>query len=87
MATTSNERADEVDDLFDYDVDFGDVDFTIPDPEPLPPLPSATRRKGDDLGLDEEVQVKKKRVTVKLDEQRYDTSNHLTRHRMKRRAD
>jgi hypothetical protein len=71
MATTSNGRADEVDDLFDYDVDFEDVDFAIPDPEPLPPLPSETQRKGDDLGLDEEVQVNKKRVTVKLDEQRY----------------
>jgi len=52
-------------DLFDYDADIPDIDTTIRQPTP------EKDGKKDNLGLDEEVKIKKKRVNVKLDEARY----------------
>ncbi|KAI9681818.1 MAG: chromosome segregation in meiosis- protein [Trizodia sp. TS-e1964] len=67
-----NPPADELDDLFDYDIDanelFREIDTSI--------LSSKNReapssRPGVELGIDEEVKVaRKKRVTVKLDEEK-----------------
>jgi replication fork protection complex subunit Csm3/Swi3 len=68
------------DDLFNYDISDREIDFAIPEPEPLPRAPSPaannkskakSKSKKDDLGLEEEVTVRKRRVTVKLDEGRY----------------
>ena len=53
------------DDLFDYDADIPDIDTTIRQPTPK------KDGKKDNLGLDEEVKIKRKRVNVKLDEARY----------------
>jgi len=53
------------DDLFDYDADIPDIDTTIRQPTP------EKDGKKDNLGLDEEVKIKRKRVNVKLDEARY----------------
>ena len=52
-------------DLFDYDADIPDIDTTIRQPTP------EKDGKKDNLGLDEEVKIKRKRVNVKLDEARY----------------
>ncbi|KAF8246278.1 Swi3-domain-containing protein [Wilcoxina mikolae CBS 423.85] len=73
-----------MDDLFDYDIENVELDINIPDPEPLPnSIPSTTQSKGskkkDGLGLENEVEVKKKRITVKLDEQRLLSSKGLPR--------
>ncbi|KAI5778903.1 replication fork protection component Swi3-domain-containing protein [Geopyxis carbonaria] len=71
MASTSRNAATDdnaMDDLFDYDVDYDNLDFSIPDPKTPPPR--APSPKKDILALDEEVQVKAKRVVVKLDEAR-----------------
>ncbi|RPA97841.1 Swi3-domain-containing protein [Choiromyces venosus 120613-1] len=53
------------DDLFDYDADIPDIDTTI-----RQPTPEKKDAKKDNLGLDEEVKIKKKRINVKLDEAR-----------------
>ncbi|CUS11723.1 unnamed protein product [Tuber aestivum] len=53
------------DDLFDYDADIPDIDTTI-----RPPTPEKKDGAKDNLGLDEEVKIKRKRVNVKLDETR-----------------
>jgi len=72
MSTTApaqDEFSDEYNDLFAYDI--GELDIDIPE---VPKTTTATqpkKRKEDELGLDDEVSVKKKRVTVKLDEQRF----------------
>jgi replication fork protection complex subunit Csm3/Swi3 len=63
------------DDLFDYDIENVELDFNIPNPEPLPnSIPPTTQSKGskkkDELGLENEVEIKRRRITVKLDEQR-----------------
>ena len=66
---------DDLDDLFDYDIDEADLQtLDISVPAPRSPPPAATRTgKEDELGLDAEVKVKKARKpTVKLDEKRYD---------------
>ncbi|KAA8902476.1 replication fork protection component Swi3-domain-containing protein [Sphaerosporella brunnea] len=72
----SNNIDEDMDDLFDYDVDIGELDISVPEP---PPLPVVTPGKKDDdiLGLDKEVRVRRKRVTVKLDEQRLLSINGL----------
>ena len=71
---------DELDDLFDYNVNlddvFRDVDTNMRAPE-QPPKPSKAKnnsksRHVDSLGIDEAVKVEKKRAPVaKLDEARY----------------
>ncbi|KAG0638978.1 replication fork protection component Swi3-domain-containing protein [Tuber brumale] len=53
------------DDLFDYDADIPDIDTTIR--QPTPEKKDGTK---DNLGLDEEVKIRKKRINVKLDEAR-----------------
>ena len=76
MATTNDFDDSTMDDLFEYDIDdrdLGELDITIPD---LPPAPSQTKKGKDDLGLDKEVEVKQKRVVVKLDEQRSSSPVH-----------
>ncbi|KAI5815596.1 replication fork protection component Swi3-domain-containing protein [Pyronema omphalodes] len=74
------------DDLFNYDISDREIDFAIPEPEPLPraPSPAANNKskgksKKDDLGLEEDVTVKKRRVTVKLDEERLLSAKGLPR--------
>jgi replication fork protection complex subunit Csm3/Swi3 len=78
-ASTSNPHPDDfdedMDDLFDYDIDIGELDITVPDPAPLPEVTPG--KKDDILGLDKDVEIKKKRVTVKLDEQRLLSINGL----------
>jgi len=59
---------DEYDDLFAYDI--GELDISIPTLPTTTLAPQPKKRKEDELGLDDEVSVKKKRVTVKLDEER-----------------
>ena len=80
------------DDLFDYDVDeaIRTVDTFVPEPKIITSATAdregADINRGDDrdaggLGVDEEVKVRKRKVNVKLDEQRYE--NHhcsLIRH-------
>ena len=64
---------DDLDDLYDYSVDAEDVfrDFQPTMDAPLPNL-APTRPKAADLGIDEEIQVAKKRAPIaKLDENRY----------------
>ncbi|PWW75540.1 Swi3-domain-containing protein [Tuber magnatum] len=53
------------DDLFDYDADIPDIDTTIR--QPTPEKKDGTK---DNLGLDEEVKIKRKRINAKLDEAR-----------------
>lgn len=61
---------DEYNDLFAYDI--GELDIEIPEaPKKTAAAPQPKKRKEDELGLDDEVLIKKKRVTVKLDEQRW----------------
>ena len=76
--------ADALDDLFDYDAGmdamFRDVDTNMDAParpNTKDNVTGATGKTGaDGLGIDEEIQVTKtRRVTVKLDEERYDHSD------------
>jgi replication fork protection complex subunit Csm3/Swi3 len=73
VESTGQER-DELDEIFDFnensdDAIFAPIDTTIRVPEPLHTSP---KRKAVDLGLDEEVQVSKKRKPIaKLDEDRF----------------
>jgi replication fork protection complex subunit Csm3/Swi3 len=53
------------DDLFEYDADIPDIDTTIR--QPTPEKKDGTK---DNLGLEEEVKIRKKRINVKLDEAR-----------------
>ena len=68
---------DELDDLFDYDVDLGDVFGEIDTNMDVPvKQPSSSRAGGKEngagLGIDEEIKIaKKRRPVVKLDETRY----------------
>ncbi|KAI9798914.1 MAG: hypothetical protein M1825_004927 [Sarcosagium campestre] len=71
---TSTRKRDELDDMFDYDAGmaemFQDVDTSLNAPAE-PSGPANRKRPADDLGIDEEVQItKKKRVNVKLDEEK-----------------
>ncbi|KAI5843638.1 replication fork protection component Swi3-domain-containing protein [Tricharina praecox] len=69
---------DEYNDLFAYDI--GELDIEIPEaPKKTAAAPQPKKRKEDELGLDDEVLIKKKRVTVKLDEQRLMSINGLPR--------
>ncbi len=73
-AGDSNEDfGDELDDIFDYDVDAPISNFAA---EPAKETTSSSnkRKSGAGLGIDEEVEVAKKarRPRVKLDEDRYD---------------
>lgn len=52
------------DDLFDYNAEISDIDISTR-------APTAPAEKKDTLGIDEEVKIRRKRVTVKLDEERY----------------
>ena len=64
---------DDLDDLYDYSVDTEDVlrEFQPTMDAPLPNLPS-TKPKATDLGIDEEIQVAKKRTPIaKLDVHRF----------------
>lgn len=67
---------DDLDDLFDYDIDEADLQtLDISVPAPRSPPPATRTEKEDVLGLDAEVKVKKTRgPAVKLDEKRYDTT-------------
>ena len=66
--------ADDLDDLFDYDVPadiFQDVDtnMEVPKRPAKAPLGDVSRENGGGLGLDEEIKVTKKKAPVaKLDE-------------------
>lgn len=51
------------DDLFDYNAEIPDIDISTR-------APTAPAEKKDTLGIDEEVKIRRKRVTVKLDEER-----------------
>jgi replication fork protection complex subunit Csm3/Swi3 len=77
MANANSFDEDMDDDLFDYDIDIGDLDITVPDPVAPPQLVTPGKKDNDILGLDKEVSVRKKRVTVKLDEQRLLSINGL----------
>lgn len=78
--------ADDLDDLFDYDVDdvFRDVDTNMG----LPPQQKAAGRADRKehtvgLGIDEEIKVSKKRAPVpKLDEERSAPTNYARNHGM-----
>lgn len=66
---------DELDDLFNYDVDQDDVFRDYQPQMDLPILPAQTNKsKLADLGIDEEIQVTTKRKPIaKLDEERSST--------------
>lgn len=72
---TSNPPADDLDDLFDYDVNmqdvFRDANITMDVPDREQTAQTKSRDKDFGLGLDEEMKVTKKRQPVpKLDENR-----------------
>ena len=81
MATTDSAVAvprDDLDDLFDYDVNDADDpfrEFNANLNAPIQEDPSGTSkasRKGTDLGIDNEIKVVKKRAPIaRLDEDRY----------------
>ena len=64
-----------MDDLDDYEPSaalFEDIDINPPSPPRNRPTDQPTRKRPtDDLGLDDEVEVRTKRINVKLDEARY----------------
>ncbi|KAI9786754.1 MAG: chromosome segregation in meiosis- protein [Peltula sp. TS41687] len=94
MSTSRDQPQDELDDLFDYDVDMGDVFQTVDtNMDPVNSTTTTTSRKPDgangagsssgpkrrggaaaaagaDLGIDETVKVRTRRINVKLDDER-----------------
>lgn len=76
----ANQPADELDDLFNYDVDINDVSRGANTEAANIParLNGRSNNNNDDLGLglgiDEEIKIRKPRAPIaKLDEDRYDT--------------
>jgi replication fork protection complex subunit Csm3/Swi3 len=71
--TSAAPAPDDLDDLFNYDVDddvFADLQPNM-DAPPMAAKNSSLARKAADLGIDEEIQVVKKRKPIaKLDENR-----------------
>ena len=69
LAAPAGDGYTDDDDLFDYNADIPDIDTTIREP----PEPEKKRKDGKrvNLGLDEDVKIRKKRINVKLDEARY----------------
>ena len=89
VSTSRDQPEDDLDDLFDYDVDMGDVFKTV-DTNMDPVNTTTTTNKtattnnassgvkkrrgggggGADLGIDETIKVRTRRINVKLDEER-----------------
>lgn len=83
VPSSRDQAEDDLDDLFDYDVDMGDVFQTVD--TNMDPVNTTTKktstgnngtrsgakeRGGADLGIDETIKVRARRVNVKLDEER-----------------
>lgn len=70
---------DDLDDLFNYDVDLGDVFGEVDTNMDVPVKKTSSSKAGakensTNLGIDEEIKItKKRRPVVKLDEERYAT--------------
>lgn len=67
---------DDLDDLFNYDADlgdvFGEVDTNMDVPVTKTSSSKAAKENSTNLGIDEEIKItKKRRPVVKLDEERY----------------